>query len=60
MSKKNEADTSTDTSQAADQPTVQTDPEAKDLAQATEAATKPQFTREQLEAMGLDPAPYGL
>lgn len=37
----------------------QVDADPKAMEQATAAATKQQFTREQLESMGLDPAPYG-
>lgn len=59
MTKKSEADASADAAQAPE-PIAASEAEAKDLAQATDAATKSQFTREQLEAMGLDPAPYGL
>ncbi|MGF7053981.1 hypothetical protein GGC47_003169 [Bosea sp. OAE752] len=56
MTKKDEAGTKPDEqAKVVDQAQV-------DATQAKEAeqASKPQFTREQLEAMGLDPAPYGL
>lgn len=56
-----QADAATNAGQAdAAQNDAQAAAESKPLAQPTDAATKPQFTREQLEAIGLDPAPYGL
>lgn len=59
MSKKNDQATG-DQTQNTVEDTEQAAADTKLLEQATAAATKQQFTREELEAKGLDPAPYGL